>query len=167
MRCACATIMCIRLRSVKQNVSLSVCNSKNHSLNDDRVATVTWPCGRVLCSDLWTQQGLMKRGKVYFFCSTERLFTPNVCRQRSNIWSPRVRRPLSVRVAIISEPNAWISFKFGLLLPLSHTCGRFFNFWDFYFVFLALLEYVSRAHGNLAVACRPSSVRLCRNYLWT
>ncbi len=29
--------------------------------------------------------------------------------------------PSSVRVAIISEPNARISFKFWLLLPLGHT----------------------------------------------
>ncbi len=35
----------------------------------------------------------------------------------------------SVRVAFISEPNAWISFKFWLLLPLSYTLGRFLNFW--------------------------------------
>ena len=35
-------------------------------------------------------------------------------------------RPSSVRVAIISEPNARISFKFWLLLPLSHKLGCFF-----------------------------------------
>ncbi len=33
-----------------------------------------------------------------------------------------------VRVAIISEPNARISFKFWLLLPLRHTLGCFLNF---------------------------------------
>ncbi len=38
-----------------------------------------------------------------------------------------VVRP-SVCVAIISEPNAQISFKFWLLLPLSHTLGCFLNF---------------------------------------
>ena len=36
-----------------------------------------------------------------------------------------VRRPPSVRVTIISEPNAQISFKFWLLLPLSHMLGSF------------------------------------------
>ncbi len=35
----------------------------------------------------------------------------------------------SVRVAIISEPNSRISFKFWLLVLLGHTLGRFFNFW--------------------------------------
>ena len=38
-----------------------------------------------------------------------------------------VVRP-SVRITIISEPNARICFKFWLLLPLSHTLGRFLNF---------------------------------------
>ncbi len=37
-----------------------------------------------------------------------------------------VVRP-SVHVAITSEPNARIFFKFWLLLLLSHTLGRFFN----------------------------------------
>ena len=36
-----------------------------------------------------------------------------------------VHRP-SVHVAIISEPNARISFKFWLLLPLGHTLGHFY-----------------------------------------
>ena len=45
-----------------------------------------------------------------------------VCRPSS------VRRP-TVRVAIISEPSAWISCKFWLLLPLSHTLAPFWNFW--------------------------------------
>ncbi len=35
--------------------------------------------------------------------------------------------PSSVRVAIISEPNTRISFKFWLLLPLCHTLGLFLN----------------------------------------
>ncbi len=51
-----------------------------------------------------------------------------------------VRRPSSVRVAIISEPNARISFKFWLLLPLIHTLGSFFNFLTFFFIFY---EYFS------------------------
>ncbi len=34
----------------------------------------------------------------------------------------------SVRVAIISEPNAQIPFKFWLLLPLGHTLGHFVEF---------------------------------------
>ncbi len=37
-------------------------------------------------------------------------------------------RPSSVRVTIISEPNAQISFKFWLLLPLGHTLARDFGF---------------------------------------
>ena len=40
-----------------------------------------------------------------------------------------VRGPQSVRVSIISVPNARISFKFWLLLALGHTLGRFLNFW--------------------------------------
>ncbi len=36
----------------------------------------------------------------------------------------RMSVPLPVRVAIISEPNARISFKFWLLLPLGHTLGE-------------------------------------------
>ncbi len=53
-----------------------------------------------------------------------------------------VRRLSSVRVAIISEPNARISFKFWLLLPLSHTLGRVLNFWkkNLYLIFY---EYFS------------------------
>ena len=40
-----------------------------------------------------------------------------------------VVRPSAVRVAIISQPNGWISFKFWwFLLRLSHTLGRFLNF---------------------------------------
>ncbi len=42
-----------------------------------------------------------------------------------------VRRPSvlpSVRGAIFSEPNARISFKFWLWLPLGHTPRRFFHF---------------------------------------
>ena len=52
----------------------------------------------------------------------------------------------SVRVTNISEPNAQISFKFWLLLPLGHTLGQF----------LALLDYVSRAHE---IEIHLSSVR--------
>ncbi len=47
----------------------------------------------------------------------------------------------SVRVAIISEPNARISFKFWLLLPLSHTPGRFFIF---FFIFVNMGPYRSQ-----------------------
>ncbi len=36
-------------------------------------------------------------------------------------------RPSVVCVAIISEPNAWISSKFWLWLPLGHTLGFFFS----------------------------------------
>ncbi len=38
---------------------------------------------------------------------------------------PSVIRHPSVRDTIISEPNAQISFKFWLLLPLGHTLGIF------------------------------------------
>ncbi len=41
---------------------------------------------------------------------------------------PVVRRPSSVSVAIISVPNALISFKFWLLLPLGYTLGLCLNF---------------------------------------
>ena len=54
-----------------------------------------------------------------------------------------VRRPSvrpSICVAIISEPNARIYFKFWLLLSLSHTLGRILNFWEhfFYYYFLRI-----------------------------
>ncbi len=51
---------------------------------------------------------------------------------------PSSVRRQSVRVAIISEPNAWISFKFWLLLPLSHIymLGRFWIFFVKNFVFI-------------------------------
>ncbi len=39
----------------------------------------------------------------------------------SSVHPPSSAHPSSIRVAIISEPNAWVSFKFWLLLPLSHT----------------------------------------------
>ena len=50
--------------------------------------------------------------------------------------NPSVVRPSSVGVAIIYVPNAWISFKFWLLLPLCHTLGRFFFFFFFFFFFV-------------------------------
>ena len=53
-------------------------------------------------------------------------------RNLSVVCRPSVRRP-SVRVAMISEPNSRISFKIWLLLPLSHTLGRFFFCFDFIF----------------------------------
>ncbi len=43
-----------------------------------------------------------------------------------------VHRP-SVHVAIISEPNARISFKFLLLLPLSYKLGLFFLIFEIFF----------------------------------
>ena len=67
-----------------------------------------------------------------------------------------VRRPPSVRVVIISEPNARISFKFWLLLPLTHTLGCFFNFWilfkiflRIFFVFLCMAPYGSQNFKTL------------------
>ena len=48
-------------------------------------------------------------------------------------------RPSSVRVAIISEPNARISFKFHLWLPLDYSQNQLF-----YFIFLFFFyEYFS------------------------
>ncbi len=47
-----------------------------------------------------------------------------------------VVHPSVVCVAIISEPNAWISFKLWLLLPLGHTQRAFFDFFNFFFYFL-------------------------------
>ncbi len=47
--------------------------------------------------------------------------------------------------SMISEVTAWIAFKFQLWLPLGHILRRF----------LALLDYVSRAHE---IAICPSSV---------
>ena len=58
-----------------------------------------------------------------------------LCQQ--SLWNRNlsVVRPSSVRVAIISEPNARISFKFWLWFPLGHMLGLFFYFW-FFFLFL-------------------------------
>ncbi len=39
----------------------------------------------------------------------------------------------SVRVRIISEPNAWISFNFWLLLPLGYALGCIFNLKKMFF----------------------------------
>ncbi len=47
-----------------------------------------------------------------------------LCQQRS--WYRTFAHRLSVRVAIISELNTRISFKFWLLLPLGHTLELFF-----------------------------------------
>ena len=52
-----------------------------------------------------------------------------------------VRRPSSVRVAIISEPNARISFKFWLLLPLDHTLTLFYFFKKPFRIFYNFLSF--------------------------
>ena len=46
-----------------------------------------------------------------------------------NVVRPSVRRP-SVHVAIISEPNARISFKFWLLPLMGHTLGLILIFFE-------------------------------------
>ena len=53
----------------------------------------------------------------------------------SVVRSTVVCRPSSVRVAIISEPNARISFKFWFLLPLCHTLRHFLIFFCFGFFY--------------------------------
>ena len=58
-----------------------------------------------------------------------------------------VRHPSVVRFAIISEPNARISFKIHMWLLLDYLQRQF----------LALLDYVSRAHD---IAICVSSVRV-------
>ncbi len=60
------------------------------------------------------------QSKPYFFSSAW------LCQQSSWNRNLSVVHRLSVHVAIISEPNARISFKLWLLLPLSHTLGLFF-----------------------------------------
>ena len=51
-------------------------------------------------------------------------------------------RRLSVRVAIISEPNALISFNFWLLLPLGHMLKQLFSFSKFFFLFFLRIFFV-------------------------
>ncbi len=58
----------------------------------------------------------------------------------------------SIRVAIISEPNAQISFKFCLLLPLGHVHGRFLHFWFFFY------EYFS-----FSLTCDPRAAKISKN----
>ncbi len=72
---------------------------------------------------------------------------------------PSVRRP-SVRIAIISEPDARISFKFLLLLPLSHMLGRFWIFekkQNFFFLFF--YEYFS-----FSSTWDPMGVKISKRY---
>ncbi len=70
-----------------------------------------------------------------------------------------VHRPSIIQ--IISVPDARFSFKFWLLLPLGNMPRLFlifeiiFGFFTHIFRFLALLDYVSRAHE---IEIRPSSV---------
>ncbi len=54
-----------------------------------------------------------------------------------------VCRPSYVCVAIISEPNARISFKFWLLLPLGHMLGPFLIKKNNIFIFYFFYEYFS------------------------
>ncbi len=95
-----------------------------------------------------------------------------------------VRRPSSVRVAIFSEPNARISFKFWLLLPLSHTLGLFFEvlknkifiFLRVFFVFVNMLSHGSQDFKTLLLLqiaaesfqsfCQFSSQWSTQKYVW-
>ena len=77
-----------------------------------------------------------------------------------------VRRPY-VHVAIISEPNVRISFRFWLLLPLGHTFGRFFLF---FFLFFTNIFYF-RSHGTLwewkfQIATPTNRRRKFSNFSW-
>ncbi len=48
----------------------------------------------------------------------------------------------SVCDTIISEPNARFFFKFWLLLPLGHTLGLFFEFFEiFFFIFTNIFPF--------------------------
>ena len=53
------------------------------------------------------------------------------CNRNSSVFRPSsVVRPPSIRVTIISEPNAqFFFFKFWFLVPLDHALGCFLNFW--------------------------------------
>ncbi len=64
-----------------------------------------------------------------------------ICQQSS--WNRNLSvdlRPSVRRVAIFSEPNARISFKFWLLLQLSHTLGFVLNFWNIFRIFFVLVN---------------------------
>ncbi len=69
---------------------------------------------------------------------------------------PSSFRPLSVRVAIIPEPNARISFKFSLLLPMGHTLRHFFYFLNIFFIFY---EYFS-----ISLTWNPMGATVSKRY---
>ena len=85
--------------------------------------------------------------------------TVSLCQQRS-WYGTLVCRASSFRVAIISEPNTRISFKFWLFLPLGHTLTRFLNppppkkkknifiFLRIFFVFVNMGPYGSQKLQN-------------------
>ncbi len=84
-------------------------------------------------------------------------------------------RPSSVRVAIISEVNARISFKFYLWLPLDHTLG-YFIFLRIFFVFVNMGPYGIKNFKTLLllqIAAKSfqtfpefSSYWSSQNYVW-
>ncbi len=94
-------------------------------------------------------------------------------RNLSVVCRPSSVRP-SVRVAIISEPNARISFKFWLLLPLDHALGLILNFWFFFWFFFTNIVFISLtwdpmgakiSKRNSSYKSQPKAFRLFLNFL--
>ena len=78
-------------------------------------------------------------------------------------------RPSSVRVTIISEPNARISFKFWLLLPL-HALGLFWifenNSWIFYEYFSFPLTLDPMGVKSLNATLPTNRSRKFQTFFW-
>ncbi len=72
--------------------------------------------------------------------------------------------PSSVRPSVlhISEPNAWISFKYWLLFPLSHTFSRFFFF--FWFFFLNFWEFFFYEYVSFWLTWDPMEAKIAKRY---
>ena len=70
------------------------------------------------------------------------------------------RRP-SVRVAIISAPNARICSKFWLLLPLGHTLGLF---WGEILFYLFLYIYFFYEYFSFSLTWDPIGARISKRY---
>ena len=66
---------------------------------------------------------------------------------------PSVARSSSV--SIISEPNAWISFKFLFLLPLGHMQRLFFYFLNFFFFFYIFVNMGHYGSENFKMLLLP------------
>ena len=75
----------------------------------------------------------------------------------------------SVRVTIISEPNAQISFKFRILLSLDHTLRCFLIFWKLIFlrIFSVFINMGPYGRKNFKKATTPTNYsQKFSNFSW-